>query len=95
MIFHQYDNYGREAAAYLPYIDVIGVDEPVIQIVQEPTEEVLYTIRAPGRQSFRPWVFAPGVYTLIVGEPGTDRMRVIEDIRAPARSGPRILVDLH
>lgn len=63
----QEDNYGRNAAAWLPTLNITGADEPVIQVIEEATGETLYTIRANGPQ-FRPKVFAPGAYTINIGE---------------------------
>ena len=64
----QTDNYGRKAAAYLPTLHFKRQQNPVVQLIAEATGEVVYTLRIQG-QSFRPKVFAPGRYTLHVGEP--------------------------
>ena len=64
---HQMDNYGRKAVAYLPIIQAVGKPDPVIQILQEPNNEVVYTIRIKGN-TFRPKVFKKGTYTIKVGE---------------------------
>lgn len=58
----QEDNYSREAAAFLPTIQS-NVEDPVIQVIQESTGEVLYTLRIHGT-SYSPKVFEPGFYTL-------------------------------
>jgi hypothetical protein len=60
------DNDGREVTHHLPALQFSGVTDPVIQVIQEETDEILYTIRAQGNQ-FRPGVFAPGKYTIKVG----------------------------
>jgi len=77
----QQDNYGRKAVAYLPTIEVTGMQDPVVQVVRESDGEVVYTLRIQGQQ-FRPKVFAKGKYTLHVGEPGTDRGKTISGIPA-------------
>ena len=64
----QADNYGRKAAAYLPTLQFKRQQNPVVQVIAEATGEVVYTLRIQG-QSFRPKVFAPGRYTLHIGEP--------------------------
>jgi alkaline phosphatase D len=76
---HQQDSYGRKAVAYLPEIVVQGMDNPVIQIVEESSGEIVYTIRINGDR-FRPKVFRQGLYTVIVGEPGTKKMKKFEGI---------------
>jgi len=60
----QEDNYGREAAGYLPTIHT-DVEDPVIQVIHEESGEIIYTLRINGR-SFQPKVFRPGSYTLKV-----------------------------
>lgn len=77
--FNQLDNYGRKAAAYLPEIVVKGMANPVIQIFEETSGEIVYTIRANTR-SFRPKVFQEGLYTVIVGEPGTEMTKTFTGI---------------
>jgi len=68
---HQFDNYGRGAAAYLPEIRVRGAIDPVVQVIDEANDEIVYTVRMQGR-SWRPKVFRQGRYTVIVSK-GEDR----------------------
>lgn len=75
------DNYGRKALAYLPTINVSGIVNPVIQIIDEATGEIIYTIRIKG-VSFRPKVFKEGVYTVKVGEPGTEIMKALHSLHS-------------
>jgi hypothetical protein len=77
----QFDNYGREAVAYLPEIKVSGMENPVVQVVNEKSGEIEYTVRIKGN-SYKPKVFAKGKYTLSVGEPGTDKIKVLNGIVA-------------
>jgi hypothetical protein len=74
------ENYGREAVAFLPTLEFSGMEFPVVQIRDEPTGEVVYTVRAIGN-SFRPKVFSKGLFTVTVGEPGTDRMRTLRGVK--------------
>ena len=69
--FSQQDNYGRTPAGYLPRLGISGMDNPVVQVVDETSGEVVYTLRINGN-GFVPPVFAEGPYTVHVGEPGTD-----------------------
>lgn len=75
----QTDNYGRKPFAWLPTIEVSGLADPVIQVVEEATGETIYTLRIKGER-FRPKVFAPGTYTIKVGEPGTPRYRTLRGL---------------
>ena len=77
----QTDNYGRKAAAYLPTIEVRGMTDPVVQVIDESNGEIVYTLRIRGT-SFRPKVFKKGLYTINVGEPGTEKMKMLENVRA-------------
>ncbi|MFO8035762.1 MAG: alkaline phosphatase D family protein [Anaerolineales bacterium] len=61
----QEENYGRKATAYLPTIQVLDADDPVIQVVNDSTGETIYTLRIHGR-SYRPKVFQKGTYTIKV-----------------------------
>jgi len=75
----QEDNYGRKALAYLPEFVVQGMDLPVIQISDESSGEIVYTIRMQGN-SFHPKVFKEGLYTVVIGEPGTKRIKSFKGI---------------
>ncbi|MFG0284294.1 MAG: alkaline phosphatase D family protein [Phycisphaerales bacterium JB039] len=82
---HQLDNAGPAPVGYLAPVTVAGVAEPVIQVVDQATGEIVYTMRAP-RPGFAPPVFADGVYTVWAGEPGTVRWSAAADQRPAAAS---------
>jgi hypothetical protein len=77
----QADNYGRKAVAYLPTLKVSGMSDPVIQVIEEGTGEVVYTLRIKGAE-YRAKVFARGTYTVHVGEPGTPKMKTLVGVAA-------------
>ncbi len=82
----QAEQYDREAAAWLPELVVSGMTDPVVQVVDEASGEVLYTLRIQGAR-YRPRVFAGGgSYTLIVGEPGTERLERVTGV-TPTMAG--------
>jgi len=87
------DNYGREAEAYLPTIEVSGLPAPVIRVIDQGSGEVVYALRLAG-PSFRPGVFHAGRYTVEVGEPGTERWKRLEDLEAAADERSTIHVGL-
>lgn len=63
------DNYARKAKAYLPEITVQGIQNPVIQIINEKTKDLEYAIRI-NKKSFMAKVFDDSAsYTVKVGEP--------------------------
>jgi len=61
----QFDNYNRKAFAYLPAIKVEGIENPVVEIVDEQTSEVVYSLRISGNE-FKPKIFEQSSYTVIV-----------------------------
>lgn len=77
--FQAQENYGRTPVAFLPTLEVNGLIDPVVQVIDEATGEIVYTLRIKG-SSFRPKVFKEGTYTVKVGEPGTEKMRVLEGL---------------
>jgi len=78
----QTDNYGRKAVAYLPTITVSGLTNPVIEVIDQESNEVLYTLRSKG-SSYRPGVFKDGLYTVKIGEPGTTtKMKTLGSLQA-------------
>ncbi len=76
-----YDNYGRKSAAWLPELKFKGMEQPVVQIVDDSTDEIVYTVRATPK-SFRPKVFKQGKYTIVAGEPEKDEMKRFSGISA-------------
>ena len=76
--FNQLDNYGRKAVAYLPSLQINKPDQ-VVQVIHQESGEVLYTLRINGT-SFRPKVFAQGLYTVKVGEGKT--LKSFKDLKA-------------
>ncbi len=78
---HIEDNYGRKAVAYLPTINISGMTDPVVQVIDEQNGETVYTLRIKGT-SFRPKVFKAGTYTVKVGEPDTGQMRTLKSVQS-------------
>ena len=75
----QQDNYGRKPVAYLPTLDVKNKLNPVVQVIDESNNEIVYTLRING-QTFRPKVFHHGTYTINIGR-GPSR-KSLHDIKA-------------
>jgi alkaline phosphatase D len=59
------------------------MNDPVVQVVDEQSNEIVYTLRINGT-SFRPKVFKAGTYTLKVGEPNTAKMRTLSNVQSIA-----------
>ncbi len=61
------ENYPREPVGHLPTLSVTGVSNPMVQVVDEEQEEIVYTLRIDG-QEFRPKVFTEGPHTVRIGD---------------------------
>jgi hypothetical protein len=82
---HLTDNYGRAAVAHLPTIEVHGIQDPVIQLIEDKTGEVVYTLRVRGN-SLRPRVFSKAPHTLKVQDAATGKTRILKGIKpAPGK----------
>jgi hypothetical protein len=62
----QEQNDGREALGYLPTITSKSGQLPVVQVIDQQSGEVLYTVRAKSK-SFQPKVFSSGPFLLKAG----------------------------
>jgi hypothetical protein len=66
--FRQIDNYGQHPQAWLPELEVTGLVNPVVQVVDEESGEIVNTIRVHPNL-FRPRAPHPGRFTVRVGDP--------------------------
>lgn len=87
------DNYGREAAAYLPELHIRGATDPVVQIVDEKNGEVVYTLRIKG-DAYRPKVFDKGAYSVKVSDPESGREETLRGIQTAEPGAPPLEVQL-
>lgn len=65
------ENDGREPVAWLPELVFAGAMDPVVQVVEESTGNILYTVRTQGNR-FQPRVYAKGKYTVKIGRDKPD-----------------------
>ena len=65
------DNDGRKPFGWLPEVQIVGVADAVVQVVEESSGDVLYTVRSNGA-TFQAPVYADGLYTLNVGRDSAD-----------------------
>jgi alkaline phosphatase D len=68
IVIGQQENDGRVAVGYLPVIEVEGLLNPVIQVFNQQSGELVYALRIKGH-SFRPKVYENSQYRVRVGEP--------------------------
>ncbi|HEB52275.1 MAG TPA: hypothetical protein ENI87_03355 [bacterium] len=89
----QLEQYGREARAWLPELRITGLVDPVVQVRDQHTDDVVYTLRIRGSR-FRPKVFKPGVYSVrISGQPGP--VTELRDLVAEAEPKSTRKVEVH
>ena len=55
--------------------------DPVVQVADEASGEIVYTVRIAG-QRWRPPVFAPGTYTVRVSDPERRKETVVHGVTA-------------
>ena len=60
------DNDGRQIAGYLPTLK-FNTANPVVQVVDDASGEILYTERIQGKE-YRPRVFGGGSFTVKAGK---------------------------
>ena len=78
----QEDNYGKKAAAFLPELNILGIDFPVVQVIDEATKEILYTLRLKSAR-FIPKVFnANHSYTINIGSSSNRFLKTLKNITA-------------
>jgi hypothetical protein len=89
VVIDQADNDGRSPFGTLPTLEIESRADPVVQVLEEATGEIVYTLRIQGRR-FTPRVFRPGRYTVRVGEPGA--MTSLTGLEAGRGSAPPLRV---
>lgn len=86
----QFDNYGREAVAWLPALNIKGNANPVVEVINETTNETEYIVRVIGH-TFNPKVFSSGVYSIRIGNPETDNWQIIKGVQSVSAKDSVIL----
>jgi len=72
-----YDNYAKKPYGWLPEINTVDFPNPVIQVENEKTGEIIYTIRVL-KKNFAPMVFEKGNYTVRVIDSENGREKVMK-----------------
>ena len=85
------DNDGRKPAAWLPVLRFEGSTNAVVQVVDDKSREVLYTLRVKGDR-FQPPVFSEGTFTIRVGRDRPDG-QVLGGVRSQPKdaAGERVI----
>lgn len=78
------DNDGRKPVGYLPELSFRDFSDPVVQVIDEATGEILYTRRIVGNR-FRPPVFSDSTFTVKTGRDRPERV-VAEHLKPAAEA---------
>jgi len=79
--------------AWLPNLRISGMRNPVLQVIDSFTDEVIYTFRVSG-QEFQPPVPEEGKYIIRIGDLGAERTVVLEGVRATEVNDKELIVDI-
>jgi len=93
VVVSQLENYGRQPVAYLPRLMVRGTQDPVVQVIDESSGEIIYTLRIAGHE-FTPPVSAPGRYRVMVSDPDAGRIKEVRALVAQARNTQTLEIEL-
>ncbi len=83
------DNDGRTPTGWLPEIVAAEGTQPVVQVIDEATNEVLYTVRAATNR-FQPQVYTNSTFTLNIGMDRADKQSLKGLKPSPTRSNSRL-----
>jgi hypothetical protein len=90
----QEQNFGKKAVAYLPELSIKGIENPVLQVVDNTSKEIVYTLRIKGN-SFIPKVFdASHSYTLKIGSSTNNFTKTIKNI-VPIKENSVLNIDFN
>jgi hypothetical protein len=84
------DNDGRVVHGHLREVSFPDTTNPVVQIVEESSGDILYTRRIQGNR-FRPPVYAPGKYTMKAGQDRPDQFTIGGLTSASPPSAPLVV----
>jgi hypothetical protein len=66
------DNYARQPSGFLPALEISGVSQPLIEVTEEASGELVYVLRVVS-PLFRPPVFAGGYHVVKISDPDTGK----------------------
>jgi phosphodiesterase/alkaline phosphatase D-like protein len=75
----QFDNYGKEAFDYLPTISVKGAKNPVIEVTDEKTGELVYCVRILGNE-FKPKIFKQSSYKITLKDTEKNTIKTLNQV---------------
>ena len=92
--FDYRNNDGRKPSGFLPEMVVKGVERPVVQVIEDATGEILYTVRMNSNR-FRAPVYSDGNFTVKMGREKPDLSEISGLKPVQAGSNATLQVDLN
>lgn len=86
-------NYGRQAAAHLPTLTITAEANPLLEVLDEATGELIYARRIP-RRGFQPGVFAAGKYIVRLSIPETGKTKELRGLDAAPKNSASLEVSV-
>lgn len=85
------DNDGRKVVGHLPELVVSGTKQPVVQVIDEDSGEILYTVRATSNR-FKPPVYSSGSHTIMIGinKPNVKSFKGVKSVKNGSDSEIRV-----
>ncbi|MCD4731574.1 MAG: alkaline phosphatase D family protein, partial [Bacteroidales bacterium] len=87
---NQQDNYLKNATLFLPELIFEGINNPIVQVINEDSNEIIFTLRVNG-QSYRPKVMADGNYSIIISGPETDNEKILHHINTTINANQKTI----
>jgi alkaline phosphatase D len=85
------ENYGRKPAAYLPRLQISGINNPLVEVIDEAGGELVYCLRLAAA-SIQPHVFRAGKYTVRVSQPESGKVKELKGVEAAAKNDASVRV---
>jgi len=92
--FDYRNNDGRKPIGYLPEMVVKGVERPVVQVIEDATGDILYTVRMDSNR-FKPPVYSKGNYTVKIGREKPNLSKISGLAPVQPGSNAKLQVDLN
>ncbi len=81
IVINQLDNFDPPTDVFLPTLEIAGTTDPVVQVIDESNEKIVYTLRIKGN-SFSPKVLTAGSYTVVISQPDDNRFKTIRNVKS-------------
>ena len=85
-VVNMLENDGRTAIEYLPELQIKGLSNPVLQVLNTAYNEIVYTLRLK-ENNFIPNVYKKGSYSIKIGDPDVDVWQEFKNVKSSESKG--------